>query len=145
VLEPFAGRSEFLNQGQRVVEGQRLMQAASDIFLGWMHEPLGLEDLQARDLYVRQLWDSKTSPDIAAMRPSDMTLYARLCAWTLARAHARSGDPIAIAGYLGLGSSDVFDRAIADFAEAYADQNERDHAALLDTIASERVPADQEV
>ena len=142
VLERFVGRSEFSNQGQRVVEGQRLMQAASDIFLGWLRQPLGLEDLKPRDLYVRQLWDSKISADISAMRPSDMALYTRLCAWTLARAHARSGDAIAIASYLG--SSDVFDRAIAAFAEAYADQNERDHAALVDAIATGRVQADAE-
>ena len=139
-LERFAARSEFSNQGQRVVEGQRLMQAASDIFLGWLREPPGIEDLKLRDLYVRQLWDSKTSFDIAAMRPSDMTFYARLCAWTLARAHARSGDAIAIAGYLG--SSDAFDRAIAAFAEVYADQNERDHAALLDAVATGRMRAE---
>jgi Uncharacterized protein conserved in bacteria (DUF2252) len=140
VLERFAGSSEFSNQGQRVVEGQRLMQAASDIFLGWLREPFGLEDdLKPRDLYVRQLWDSKISVDVATMRPSDLGLYSRLCAWTLARAHARSGDAIAIASYLG--SSDVFDRAIAAFAEAYADQNERDHAALLDAISSGRVKA----
>lgn len=139
VLERFAGRSEFSNQGQRVVEGQRLMQAASDIFLGWMHEPLGLDDPKSRDLYLRQLWDSKISPDIAQMQPSEMALYSKLCAWTLARAHARSGDSIAIAGYLG--SSDTFDRAIAAFAEAYADQNERDHAALLDAIAAGRIEA----
>jgi hypothetical protein len=125
-----------------VVEGQRLMQAAGDIFLGWLRQPLGLEDLKPRDLYVRQLWDSKISADIAAMRPSDMALYARLCAWTLARGHARSGDAIAIASYLG--SSDVFDRAIAAFAEAYADQNERDHAELVDSIATGRVQADAE-
>jgi len=142
VLERFAGRSEFANQGQRVVEGQRLMQAASDIFLGWLRQPPGIEDLTLRDLYVRQLWDSKVTADIAAMGPSDMALYARLCSWTLARAHARSGDSIAIASYLG--SSDVFDRAIADFAEAYADQNERDHAALLHAIAIGRVHADPE-
>jgi uncharacterized protein (DUF2252 family) len=142
-LERFAGRSEFSNQGQRVVEGQRLMQAASDIFLGWLRQPPGIEDLKLRDLYVRQLWDSKISADIAAMGPSGMAVYARLCAWTLARAHARSGDPIAIASYLG--SSDVFDRAIAAFAEAYADQNERDHAALLHAIAIGRVPADPEL
>src|SRR5579864_703886 len=140
VLERFAGPSEFSNQGQRVVEGQRLMQAASDILLGWLRTPPGIEDLRLRDFFVRQLWDSKTSADIAAMRPGDMTLYARMCAWTLARAHARSGDPIAIAAYLG--SSDVFDRALADFAEAYADQNERDHAALLDAIATGRVKAE---
>ena len=115
VLERFAGKSAFSNQGQRVVEGQRLMQAAGDIFLGWLRQPLGLEDLKPRDLYVRQLWDSKISADISEMRPSDMALYARLCAWTLARGHARSGDAIAIASYLG--SSDVFARAIAAFAE----------------------------
>ena len=139
VLEPFAGRSEFANQGQRVIEGHRMMQAASDIFLGWLREPVGLEDLKPRDLYVRQLWDSKTSPDTEGMTPADMTVYARLCAWTLARAHARSGDASAIAGYLG--SSDAFDRAIASFSEAYADQNERDHAALLEAIRSGRVEA----
>ena len=142
MLERFVGESEFSNQGQRVVEGQRLMQSASDIFFGWLRQPLGLEDLKPRDLYVRQLWDSKISPDISAMRPSDMALYARLCAWTLARGHARSGDAIAIASYLG--SSDVFARAIAAFAEAYADQNERDHAALVDAIATGRVQADAE-
>jgi uncharacterized protein (DUF2252 family) len=139
VLERFAGSSEYSNQGQRVVEGQRLMQSASDILLGWVHEPLGLEDFKPRDLYVRQLWDSKISPDIPAMRGADMALYARLCAWTLARAHARSGDCVEIAGYLG--SSDAFDRAIARFAELYADQNERDHAALVAAIAAGRVRA----
>jgi uncharacterized protein (DUF2252 family) len=139
VLEPFAGKSEFANQGQRVVEGQRLMQAASDISLGWLREALGLDDDKPRDYYVRQLWDSKTSADIRTMRPRDMALYARLCAWTLARAHARSGDSVAIAGYLG--SADVFDRAIAEFAESYADQNQRDYEALLDAIATRRVEA----
>ena len=143
VLERFAGESAFSNQGQRVVEGQRLMQSASDIFLGWLREPLGLEGARARDLYLRQLWDSKISADISAMRPSDLALYARLCAWTLARAHARSGNSVEIAGYLG--SSDVFDRAIAAFAEAYADQNERDHAAMVDAIASGRVTAQAEL
>jgi len=142
VLERFVGRSEFANQGQRVVEGQRLMQAASDICLGWLREPPGIGDLKLRDFYVRQLWDSKISLDIAAMPSADMALYARLCAWTLARAHARSGDSIAIASYLG--SSDSFDRAIAAFAEAYADQNERDHAALLEAIATGRVQADRD-
>ena len=140
VLSRFTGRSKFSNQGQRVVEGQRLMQAASDIFLGWTRQPLGLEDLRPRDLYVRQLWDSKISVDIATLRPSDMAFYASLCAWTLARAHARSGDSIAIASYLG--SSDAFDRAIAMFAEAYAEQNERDHEALLGAISSGRVKAE---
>jgi uncharacterized protein (DUF2252 family) len=142
VLERFVGKSEYSNQGQRVVEGQRLMQAASDIFLGWLRAPAGIEDLNLRDFYVRQLWDSKISFDIAAMRASELALYARLCAWTLARAHARSGDSIAIASYLG--SSDVFDRAIADFAEAYADQNERDHAALVDAVASGRITAERD-
>jgi hypothetical protein len=143
VLERFVGGSEVSNQGQRVVEGQRLMQAASDIFLGWLREPIGLNDPRPRDYYVRQLWDSKISVDTAEMRSPDMARYAGLCAWTLARAHARSGDSIAIASYLG--SSDVFDRAIAEFAEAYADQNERDHAALLDAIRTGRVQADQEL
>jgi hypothetical protein len=142
VLERFAGGTEYSNQGQRVVEGQRLMQAASDIFLGWLREPPGLEDLNLHDLYVRQLWDSKTSPDVAAMSPSDMALYARLCGFTLARAHARSGDAVAIASYLG--TSEVVDRAIAAFAEAYADQNERDHAALLHAIATGRIQAARE-
>ena len=141
-LERFVGESEFSNQGQRVVEGQRLMQSASDIFLGRLRQPLGLEDLTPRYLYVRQLWDSKISADIAVMRRSDMTRYGRLCAWTLARAHARSGDSAAIAGYLG--SSQVFDRAIAAFAEAYADQNERDHAMLIDAIRTGRVQAQAE-
>jgi uncharacterized protein (DUF2252 family) len=143
VLERFVGKSEFSNQGQRVVEGQRLMQSATDIFLGWLRQPLGLDDLKPRDLYVRQLWDSKISAEISAMRPTDMARYARLCAWTLARAHARSGDSVAIAGYLG--SGEVFDRAIAHFAEVYADQNERDHAMLIDAIATGRVHAQAEL
>jgi len=142
VLERFAGGSEFSNQGQRVVEGQRLMQAASDIFLGWLRAPTAHDELK-HDLYVRQLWDSKISFNIAEMPPSDMALYARVCAWTLARAHACSGDSIAIASYLG--SSDVFDRAIAAFAEAYADQNESDHAALLHAIATGRIRAEPDV
>jgi uncharacterized protein (DUF2252 family) len=140
VLEPFAGQSEFQNQGQRVVEGQWLMQAAGDIFLGWVHEPHSLDDRKPRDFYIRQLWDAKTSADIGTMRASDMTLYARLCAWTLARAHARSGDSIAIASYLG--SGDTFDCAIAAFAEAYADQNERDDAALKEAISTGRIQAE---
>jgi uncharacterized protein (DUF2252 family) len=139
VLEPFAGKSEFRNQGQRVVEGQRLMQAAGDIFLGWLHAARDLDEGKPRDFYLRQLWDSKTSAGIGTMRPSEMVLYARLCAWTLARAHARSGDAIAIAGYLG--SADAFDCAVAAFAESYADQNERDYTALLDAITSGRVEA----
>ncbi len=143
VLDRFVGRSEFSNQGRRVVEGQRLMQAASDMFLGWLREPITLKDPRPHDYYVRQLWDSKITADTAEMRSSDMARYAGLCAWTLARAHARSGDSIAIANYLG--SSDVFDRAIAEFAEAYADQNERDYASLLDAIRIGRVQADREL
>jgi uncharacterized protein (DUF2252 family) len=139
VLEPFTAKSKFRNQGQRVVEGQRLMQAASDIFLGWLRAADDPGDGKPRDFYLRQLWDSKTSAEIGSMRPSDMALYARLCAWTLARAHARSGDSIAIAAYLG--SSDVFDRAIVAFSEAYADQNDRDYAALLEAIVTGRITA----
>jgi uncharacterized protein (DUF2252 family) len=138
VLEPFVGKSEFRNQGRRVVEGQRLMQAASDIFLGWFRSP-GIDD-QNRDYYVRQLWDWKGSADVTRMRPSDMAIQARLCAWTLARAHARSGDAVAIAAYLG--ASDAFDRAIAGFAEDYADQNQRDYTELLDAIKGGRVEAE---
>jgi uncharacterized protein (DUF2252 family) len=137
VLEPFLAKSQFDQQGRRVVEGQRLMQAASDIFLGWLRT--SDIDGESRDFYVRQLWDWKGSADIATMRPSDMATYARLCAWTLARAHARSGDAIAIAAYLG--SGDVFDRAITEFSESYADQNERDYRALLEAIDGGRVEA----
>jgi uncharacterized protein (DUF2252 family) len=137
VLEPFAGASEHEHHGERVVRGQRLMQAASDILLGWLRSP-GIDGVP-RDFYVRQLWDWKASADIAAMEPATLQAYARLCAWTLARAHARCGDPAAIAGYAGRGAA--LDRAIAAFAEAYAEQNARDHAALRDAIASGRVPA----
>jgi uncharacterized protein (DUF2252 family) len=137
VLAPFAGASEYRNQGRRVVEGQRLMQAASDILLGWVRVS-GIDDVE-RDFYVRQLWDWKVSADLEAMDARALDIYARLCAWTLARAHARSGDAIAIASYLG--SGEVFDRAIADFAESYAEQNERDHRALLDAIAGGRIAA----
>src|SRR5512133_1510124 len=137
VLERFVGKSQYANSGQRVVAGQRLMQAASDIFLGW-HRLTGL-DGQVRDFYLRQLRDWKGSADVDTMAASVMTLYARICAATLARAHARSGDRIAIASYLG--NSDVFDRAIADFSSAYADQNERDYQALAQAVASGRVGA----
>jgi uncharacterized protein (DUF2252 family) len=138
VLEPFAGKSEFGNEGQRVVEGQRVMQAASDIFLGWL-QAKGL-DGEDRDFYIRQLWDWKSSADIETMRADGMGIYARVCAWTLARAHARSGDPVAIAAYLGAGPA--FDKALGRFAHDYADQNERDHAALMDAIQSGRVTAE---
>jgi uncharacterized protein (DUF2252 family) len=132
VLEPYAGRSSFANHGQRVVEGQRMLQASSDIMLGWIRT--GGADGVERDYYVRQLWDWKFSADIDAMSPSTMEVYARLCGWTLARGHARSGDRIAIAAYLGSGES--FDRAIAEFAVAYADQNERDYAAVAEALGN---------
>jgi uncharacterized protein (DUF2252 family) len=136
VLSRFVGASRHANQGQRVVAGQRLMQASSDIFLGWQRTEAGL-DGRARDFYVRQLRDWKFSLDIPAMRPAGMRGYGELCGWTLARAHARSGDRIAIASYLG--GSDVFDKAIAQFAVAYADQNERDYQALQDAAATGRI------
>jgi uncharacterized protein (DUF2252 family) len=136
VLEPFTAKSPFSQHGARVVAGQRLMQAASDIFLGW--ERFEWEGEQ-RDCYIRQLRDWKGSADVAGMTPAGMELWARMCGWTLARAHARSGDRAAIAGYLG--RSDRFDRAITDFASAYADQNERDYAAFCDAIAAGRLAA----
>jgi uncharacterized protein (DUF2252 family) len=138
VLEPYAGASRFRNHGRRVVEGQRLMQAASDIFLGWC-STVGLDGRQ-RDFYVRQLWDWKRSAEVERLTPRGLDVYAEMCGWTLARAHARSGDRIAIASYLGAG--DAFDGAVADFSEAYAEQNLRDHQALLDVIDSGRVPAE---
>jgi len=140
VLSRFAGASTYSNQGQRVVAGQRLMQASSDIFLGWQRAEAGLDGKQ-RDFYVRQLRDWKFSVDIEAMAPSGMRLYGELCGWTLARAHARSGDRIAIAAYLG--GSEAFDRAITEFAAAYADQNERDYRALADAVASGRITAER--
>ena len=139
VLSRFVGASKYANQGQRVVAGQRLMQASSDIFLGWQRNENGL-DGQARDFYVRQLRDWKFSVEIATLRPEGLQLYAGLCGWTLARAHARSGDRIAIAAYLG--GSDVFDKAIAKFAAAYADQNERDYESLVDAVKSGRITAE---
>lgn len=137
VLEPYAGASRYRNHGRRVVEGQRLMQAASDIFLGWC-PAVGLEG--RRDFYVRQLWDWKRSAEVERLSPRALEVYARMCGWTLARAHARSGDRVAIAAYLGAGDS--FDQAMAAFAESYADQNERDHAALLAAIESGRLRAE---
>ena len=137
VLEPFLGRSRYANHGQRVVEGQRLMQAASDVMLGWQ----GVEGLDGitRDFYVRQLWDQKGSVIIEGMLPSELTAYAEICGQVLARGHARSGDAVAIASYLG--SSDVFDRAMADFAELYAEQNELDYAAIAAAVSSGRLKA----
>jgi uncharacterized protein (DUF2252 family) len=139
VLSRFTGASRYTNQGQRVVAGQRLMQASSDIFLGWQRIGAGM-DGKPHDFYVRQLRDWKFSVDIDVMVPRGMQQYGALCGWTLARAHARSGDRIAIAAYLG--GADVFDRAIAQFASAYADQNERDHQALVDAVASGRITAE---
>ncbi len=139
VLERHLGRSGFRNHGRRVVEGQRMMQAASDIFLGWVHNP-GEQDGVARDYYIRQLWDWKASVDVEAISPYGLELYGKACGWTLARAHARSGDRMAIAAYLG--KSDVFDRAVADFAVAYADLNERDHVALREAVDSGRIKAE---
>jgi uncharacterized protein (DUF2252 family) len=139
VLEPYAGASRFDNHGRRVVEGQRLMQAASDIFLGWC-PALGF-DGQQRDFYVRQLWDWKRSVEVERLSPHGLELYARMCGWTLARAHARSGDRIAIGAYLGGG--DGFERAIAEFSESYADQSKRDHAALVAAMDSGRIEAEE--
>jgi len=138
VLEPFIGASAFKSHGQRVVEGQRLMQAASDIFLGWVHTK-GIDGLE-RDFYVRQLWDWKMSVNIDAIVHKSMLAYAQLCAWTLARSHARSGDRIAIAAYLGSGK--VFDEAVADFAIAYADQNLADYEAFKVAVDSGRLRAE---
>jgi uncharacterized protein (DUF2252 family) len=138
VLEPFVGQSEFANQGQRVVVGQQLMQADSDIFLGWIRAFEGTEN--ERDFYCRQLKDWKASAEIERMDAQGMTAYGRICGWTLARAHARTGDRVAIAAYLGRGDS--FDRAVLAFAEAYAEQNERDYQALEAAVSSGRIHAE---
>jgi len=132
VLEPYAGRSAYANHGQRVVMGQRLMQAASDIMLGWT-----VGRLSGRDFYVRQLRDMKVSAIVEMMEPSTLKIYAKLCGRTLARAHARSGDPLMISSYLG--NSSVFDEAVTKFAKSYADQTERDHKALAKGVADGRV------
>lgn len=136
VLEPYVGRSTFANSGQRVVEGQRLMQTASDIFLGWDRIPNAAGE--EHDFYVRQLWDGKYSVDLDTILPASLRAYAEICGWTLARAHARSGDRIAIAAYLG--SGDRMDRAILDFALAYAQQNERDYAVARAAAESGALP-----
>jgi uncharacterized protein (DUF2252 family) len=135
VLEPYAGTSPYKHAGQRVVVGQRLMQAASDMFLGW-YTGAGRE---ARHFYVRQLADAKIKPVIEIMKPQNLLNYAALCGWALARAHARSGDAAVLTGYLG--KSTAFEDAIADFSEAYADQNERDHAALVAAVRAGKVEA----
>ena len=139
VLERFLEPCEYDNQGERVVRGQRLMQGSSDIFLGWqrVRGEGGIE----RDFYMRQLRDWKGSVDAEKAVPRGTLLYARICGETLARAHARSGDRVEIAAYLG--KSTAFDEAIADFAEAYADQNDADYAAFLAAIESGRLEARQ--
>jgi uncharacterized protein (DUF2252 family) len=142
VLADYAGRSQYSNQGERVVAGQHLQQAQSDIFLGWTRVPNPLDGVD-RDFYVRQLKDWKLSVPIELLLPEGMAIYARLCGWTLARAHARSGDRVALAAYLG--GSVKFDEAIADFAETYADQNERDYAALQAAVKDGRAEATTEI
>ena len=137
-LARYVGKSEYENHGERVVAGQHLMQASSDIFLGWLRAKYvvaGIDD----HYYVRQLRDWKVSVDLDEMRPESMNIYGRLCGWTLARAHARSGDRHAIAAYLG--KSPTFANAVGAFAEAYADQNERDHAALAQAVEDGRIAA----
>lgn len=136
VLEPFVGASVYTNHGQRVVIGQQLIQAASDIFLGW-------GEFEGRDCYVRQLRDMKFSVEIEQLDPKTFAGYARACGTVLALGHARSGDPTQISGYLG--SSDVFAQAIVDFTEAYAEQTKRDHEALLAAIKEGRVRAETDV
>jgi uncharacterized protein (DUF2252 family) len=133
VFEPHLGPSSYLNHAQRVVRGHYLMQAASDIFLGWTR-------LGSIDFYVRQLRDMKLSVSIESLSQSRFVWYGELCGWALARAHARSGDPAQISGYLG--ANDTFDRAIATFAEAYADQTERDHATLVSAVKTGRIPVE---
>lgn len=141
VLEPYTEPSTFTTSGERVVAGQKLLQAASDIFLGW--DVVTGTDGVARDFYVRQLWDWKASPDVESMSPTVLDAYARICGWSLARSHARTGDRKAIASYLGKGHQ--FDVAVAEFAANYADQNDRDHAALGSAIASGRIQARSDV
>jgi uncharacterized protein (DUF2252 family) len=138
VLEPYLGGSEFENSGERVVRGQQISQAVSDVFLGWQRSE-GLEGAE-HDFYVRQLWDWKASADLSTLSESGLHAYSRACGWSLARAHARSGDRLAIAAYLGAASN--FDRAIARFSAAYADQNERDYERLADAVAGGEVAAE---
>jgi uncharacterized protein (DUF2252 family) len=139
VLEPYLGKSDYRQHGQRVVEGQRLMQSASDELLGWLTAEGA--DAKRRHFYVRQLWDQKGSVKVDVMQPRHMTAYAQVCGATLARSHARSGDRIAIAAYLGNGNA--FDRAMADFAESYADLNQRDYEALRAAADEGRVTAEE--
>ena len=135
VLEPYAGRSRFPHHGRRVVEGQWMMQAASDIFLGWVRAT-GIDGVE-RDFYVRQLWDWKASAEVETMDARMLATYGRMCGWTLAHGHARSGDAAVIAGYLG--NRDTFDRAIAAFSAGYADQAERDFAESNGAVTSGRI------
>ncbi len=137
VLAPYAGETTFKSQGRRVVEGQRLMQAASDHVLGYYQ--LQAWDGESHDFYVRQMWDGKASLDVARLTPRGLVVYGEACGWTLARGHARSGDRIAMAGYFG--EEEIFEQAIAEFASNYADTNERDHARLLEAIADGEVTA----
>jgi Uncharacterized protein conserved in bacteria (DUF2252) len=137
VLEPFLGKSEFAQHGQRVVEGQRMMQAASDVLLGW--DRTLAEDGVERDYYVRQLWDAKSSAHVELMPPHLFEIYGEICGWTLAKAHARSGDAIAMSAYLGKGNA--FDLAMASFSEAYADQNERDYKTVQGAVRDGRINA----
>jgi uncharacterized protein (DUF2252 family) len=137
VLEPYLGKSTYKNNGERVVAGQRLMQATSDIFLGWLRSKQTLDGAE-RDFFVRQLWDWKTSVDLDTILPEGLALYGEVCGFLLARAHARSGDRIAIASYLG--KSEKFDRALAEFSVTYADQNERDYAALRQAADEGNIP-----
>jgi hypothetical protein len=139
VLEPYARKSRYADSGERVVEGQRLMQAASDVFLGWDRVPEGL-DGKPRDFYIRQLWDWKISVDVETMTPDEIMIYGKMCGWTLARAHARSGDRGALSAYLG--KDTAFDQALAEFATAYAEQNQRDYQALIDAVKSGRIKAE---
>ena len=136
VLEDHLPKSRYKQPGERVVQGQRLVQAASDIYLGWSKGPVA-----NRYLYWRQLRDMKASADVESLSPAALGFYAHWCGWTLARAHARSGDPIAIATYLG--ESDAFDKSVTDFAERYADQNERDYEAFIKAIGSGRLIASE--
>ena len=137
MLEPYAAPSEFDLQGERVVHGQRLMQAASDVMLGWVRAK-GIDGEQ-RDFYVRQLWDWKGSVQVESMDARGLIAYAEICGMTLAHAHARGGDRIAIGSYLG--KSDVFDTAMAEFAETYADQSERDYEELKAAVDAGRIEA----
>jgi uncharacterized protein (DUF2252 family) len=135
-LEPYVGKSEHLHHGQRVVVGQHLMQSASDLFLGWGRGANG------RDFYVRQLRDMKTSANIENFNAGDLRAYGRVCSWALARAHARSGDAAQIAGYMG--STDVFDEAMSDFASDYADQVQADHRAFVKEVRQGHLQASME-